>query len=55
MLDGFKFNPGLLRVCRLVAILLITCHWVGCMWWFVGVTSDLYGCPHLTNTSDTCA
>ena len=22
------------------------------MWWFVGVTSDLYGCPHLTNTSD---
>jgi hypothetical protein len=24
------------------------------MWWFVGVTSDLYGCPHLTNASDTC-
>ena len=28
MLDGFKFNPGLLRVFRLVVILLITCHWV---------------------------
>ena len=24
------------------------------MWWFVGVTSDLYGCPHLSNMSE-CA
>ena len=22
------------------------------MWWFVGVTSDLYGCPHLSNMSE---
>lgn len=39
-----KFNPGLLRVMRLLLILLIICHWCGCLWYFIGAVAqkDLY-------------
>ena len=32
----FLFNPALARVVQLLCMLLLTCHWMGCMWWLVG-------------------
>ncbi|KAL1523688.1 hypothetical protein AB1Y20_018620 [Prymnesium parvum] len=32
----FRFNPALARVVQLVCMLILTCHWAGCMWWLVG-------------------
>ena len=39
-----RFNPGLLRVMRLLLILLICCHWTGCMWYYIGAVAqrDVY-------------
>lgn len=31
-----RFNPSVLRLAQLTACLLCSCHWLGCMWWFVG-------------------
>ena len=28
-----KFNPGLMRVCKLIIISILCCHWFGCLWW----------------------
>ena len=37
-----KFNPGLLRVFKLAIIAVFSCHFFGCVWWFV---SDLEMAP----------
>ena len=31
-----RFNPAIVRVCQLVLMLVLACHWVGCLWWLVG-------------------
>ncbi|KAL1498823.1 hypothetical protein AB1Y20_014126 [Prymnesium parvum] len=31
-----QFNPALVRVSQLVVMLVLACHWVGCLWWLVG-------------------
>lgn len=28
-------NPGLLRLTRVMMILILMCHWVGCLWWLI--------------------
>ena len=33
-----KFNPGLLRVFKLIVVSILMCHWFGCSWWLI---SDL--------------
>lgn len=30
-----NINPGLLRLTRVIMILILTCHWVGCLWWLI--------------------
>ena len=37
-----KFNPGLLRVFKLAIIAVFSCHFFGCVWWFV---SDIEMAP----------
>ena len=31
-----RFNPGLVRVGQLMLMLLLACHWAGCLWWLIG-------------------
>eukprot|EP00966_Prymnesium_polylepis_P267970 6190750-Prymnesium_polylepis.1 len=31
-----RFNPQLVRVSQLLFMLVLTCHWLGCLWWLVG-------------------
>jgi len=31
-----RFNPGLVRVGQLMLMLLLACHWTGCLWWLIG-------------------
>ena len=33
-----KFNPGMIRVFKLILISIGLCHWFGCLWWLI---SDL--------------
>jgi len=33
-----RFNPQLVRVSQLLLMLVLTCHWAGCLWWLVGTT-----------------
>jgi len=33
-----KFNPAVVRIVKLCMIIILTCHWFGCIWWLV---SDL--------------
>eukprot|EP00966_Prymnesium_polylepis_P162513 3756143-Prymnesium_polylepis.1 len=37
-----RFNPSLVRVSQLVIMLMLACHWSGCLWWLVG-TLDTNG------------
>eukprot|EP00966_Prymnesium_polylepis_P185780 4306634-Prymnesium_polylepis.1 len=37
---GTLFNPGLLRVSRLVMVLFIFVHLTGCLWWYIGVVHE---------------
>jgi len=39
-LENFEefFNPGMLMVFKLIMMLILCCHWFGCLWWLV---SDL--------------
>lgn len=30
-----RFHPSVLRLCKLMLLMLCTCHWMGCTWWFV--------------------
>ena len=32
---AIKFNPSAMRVFKLIVIMLLCCHWMGCSWWFV--------------------
>ena len=34
--SALRFNPGLVRVGQLMLMLLLACHWAGCLWWLVG-------------------
>ena len=31
-----RFNPGLLRIFRLLIVIILSCHLFGCVWWWVG-------------------
>ena len=35
-LSLLRYNPGLVRVGQLMLMLLLACHWAGCLWWLVG-------------------
>ena len=39
-LENFEefFNPGMMAVVKLICMLILCCHWFGCLWWLV---SDL--------------
>ena len=49
-----SLNPGLLRLCRVLTILVLTCHWVGSLWWLVAeaagpaviMSDNNYWIPH---------
>ena len=35
-LSVLRYNPGIVRVLQLLLMLLVACHWAGCLWWIVG-------------------
>ena len=37
---GTVFNPGLLRVCRLVLVLALFVHLTGCLWWYISIAHE---------------
>ena len=30
-----RFHPSAMRLCKLLLLMILTCHWMGCTWWFV--------------------
>lgn len=38
-----RFNPGLVRVFQVTVLLLLACHWVGCIYWLVSSVEKSYG------------
>ena len=30
-----KFNPAVMRMAKLLVMMMLMCHWLGCTWWFV--------------------
>ena len=50
----FRFNPALARVVQLLCMLLLTCHWMGCMWWCAahGISSDNSNSSSSSNNDD---
>ena len=35
-----RFNPGVLRVVKLVLVVLVVVHWYGCLWWYIGAVLE---------------
>lgn len=48
-----SFNPGLLRVFRLVFIMVLVCHWFGCTWWLITYLEREYDADALLPQSMT--
>ena len=38
-----RFNPAVFRVLRSLLILVCTCHWLGCVWWFFSAIEQRRG------------